>query len=78
MVTSLFKFTFRKDPTGVGENLNITPDAVMGPMFVEQISAPSLQQEQSPQRTPLLEEEVVQRPKARISNAAVSGLRRLF
>lgn len=75
MVNNLL--TFRRDPLGTGVNVSITPDSIVGKMFVEQTSTPIARQEPI-QRRATTAEEVIVKGVPRFSNAAFTGLRRLF
>ena len=77
MVLNSFKLNFRKEPLGLGEDLNVTPDEVMGKMFVEQVE-PVRERQVSDIIKSDITEDIEPRTKSRFNNAANSGLTRIF
>jgi len=74
---ALFK-RLNKDATGVGQDLNISPDNILGALFEEDVRPPR-RIDSGPVRIPEVSEDVfVGQKKSRFSNAANLGLNRLF
>lgn len=76
MVKPIFR-RLNKDGTGVGEDLNISPDRVMGTLFEDDVRAPIQREELAPVK-PLPIEEVIGPRKSRFNNASNLALNRLF
>lgn len=78
IIMGLFK-TLNRDPTGVGQDLNISPDNILGPLFQEDVKEP--RQVEKPiikqRRAPVEDLFTGQRP-SRFNNASNAGFNRLF